>query len=251
MSVKTEQPRTDRTWPLPKQPWVMRMTWSKLLFAHWAVEAEAVASLLPAGVTLDTRDGKAWVGVVPFLMSNVAPRFCPPIPGLSRFLELNVRTYVTIGGKPGVWFFSLDAASRIAVRVARATFNLPYMDATMSIRHDKKGAITYRSQRTHRGESSADFDADYAVSGEFKEAVPGSLEHWLTARYCLYSSDRKGRLFRGEIDHPLWSLAPADYTERINTMGTPLGFALTGEPHLLIAKPVDVRAWIVSKCDDE
>jgi len=113
--------RSDRKWPLPKHPWVMRMTWSQLLFAHWPVDPDAVAQVLPTGVTLDTRDGKAWIGIVPFLMSDVAFRFCPPIPGLSRFLELNVRTYVTVDGKPGVWFFSLDAASRIAVRAARAT----------------------------------------------------------------------------------------------------------------------------------
>jgi uncharacterized protein YqjF (DUF2071 family) len=242
------KPRTDRTWPLPKKPWVIRMTWSELLFAHWPVNPQTVASLLPKGVEPDTRDGDAWVGVVPFLMSNVALRYCPPPPRLSRFLELNVRTYVTIGGKPGVWFFSLDAANRIAVRAARATFNLPYMDAKMSLRQNDKGMITYRSQRTHRGEPSAYFDADYSVSGEFAEAVPGSLEHWLTARYCLYSSDRKGCLLRGEIDHHPWSLAPADYAARINTMGDPFGLNLTGQPHLLIAKPVDVHAWLVSKC---
>lgn len=243
--------KSDRTWPLPRQPWVMRMTWSELLFAHWSVGPQAVATLLPAGVTLDTRDGQAWVGVVPFLMSNVAPRCCPLIPGLSRFLELNVRTYVTIDGKPGVWFFSLDAANRLAVRVARATFNLPYMDATMSIRHEKQEKITYRSQRTHRGEPAAEFDADYVARGEFHEAAPGSLEHWLTARYCLYSANRKGHLFRGEIDHPPWSLAAADYTERVNTMGKPFGFVFTGKPHLLIAKPVDVRAWIVTRCNPQ
>lgn len=96
---------TDRAWPLPRHPWVMRMTWSQLLFAHWPVEPEQVAPLLPAGLTLDTRDGKAWVGVVPFFMSDVAPRCCPAIPRFSRFLELNVRTYVTCKGKPGVWFF--------------------------------------------------------------------------------------------------------------------------------------------------
>jgi hypothetical protein len=152
MKAMTDCPTSDRTWPLPKQPWVMRMTWSELLFVHWPVDPPSVASLLPTGVTLDTRDGKAWVGVVPFLMSNVVPRFCPPIPGQSRFLELNVRTYVSVGGKPGVWFFSLDAASRVAVRVARATFNLPYMDAKMTIRHDEGGTVHYRSTRTHRGE---------------------------------------------------------------------------------------------------
>lgn len=243
--------RTDRTWPLPNQPWVMRMTWSDLLFAHWPIEPDAVASLLPDGVTLDTREGKAWVGVVPFLMSNIAPRWCPPIPGLSRFLELNVRTYVTVNGKPGVWFFSLDAASRVAVRVARATFNLPYMDAAMSIDRDDDGTTDYRSRRTHLGEPSADYEAKYAAAGDFFEAQPGSLEHWLTARYCLYSANRRGQIFRGEIDHPPWTLAPAAYEERTNTMGSPFGFGFAGEAHLLFAKPVDVKAWLTSRCETQ
>ncbi len=242
--------RTDRVWPLPRQPWVMRMTWSELLFAHWQVEPEKVQSLLPNGVTLDSRDGMAWVGVVPFLMSNIAPRLCPPISGLSRLLELNVRTYVTVGGKPGVWFFSLDAASRVAVRVARLTFNLPYMDAKMAMDQAQHDTIEYQSKRTHRGEPSAEYDASYSAAGEFFEAKPGSLEYWLTARYCLYSANRSGRIFRGEIDHPPWSLAPATYTERINTMGKPFGFKFQGEPHLLYAKPVDVRAWLATTCED-
>lgn len=228
----------------------MRMTWSDLLFAHWPVEPKIVSSLLPDGVTLDTRDGRAWVGVVPFTMTNVAPRFSPSIPGVSRFLELNVRTYVSVGGKPGVWFFSLDAASRVAVRAARATFNLPYMDAQMQLKRDGGGVIHYQSKRTHRGEPSADFDASYSAAGEFFQAEPGSLEHWLTARYCLYSANRKGRIFRGEIDHPPWSLAAANYTERTNTMGDSVGFDFQEKPHLLIAKPVAVRAWLVRRCDD-
>jgi uncharacterized protein YqjF (DUF2071 family) len=227
------------------------MTWSDLLFAHWPVEPEKVSSLLPDGMNLDTREGKAWVGVVPFTMSNVAPRLCPLIPGLSRFLELNVRTYVSVDGKPGVWFFSLDAASRVAVRVARATFNLPYMDAKMLLRRVDGGVIHYQSKRTHRGEPSADYDASYSAAGDFFEAEPGSLEHWLTARYCLYSANRKGRIYRGEIDHPPWSLATATYIERSNTMGIPFGLDFQNPPHLLFAKPVDVRAWLVRQCDHD
>lgn len=248
MESKTDCTITDRTWPLPRQPWVMRMTWSELLFAHWAIEPEVVAKLLPKGVTLDLRDGKAWVGVVPFLMTNIAPRLCPPIPGLSRFLELNVRTYVTVDGKPGVWFFSLDAESRVAVRAARATFNLPYMDATMSMKQREDGGVDYASHRTHRNEPPADYKASYRATGDFQRAESGSLEHWLTARYCLYSANRRGRIFRGEIDHPPWMLAPAMYEERINTMGEGFGFHFQGEPHLLLAQPVDVQAWLVSEC---
>lgn len=226
---------TDRTWDLPKQPWIMRMTWSELLFAHWPVDPRVVAPLLPQGLSLDTREDKAWIGVVPFLMSDVAPRCCPSIPKLSSFLELNVRTYVTYAGKPGVWFFSLDAASRIAVRAARATFNLPYMDAAMSLDKVDSGCFTYRSERNHRGERPATFDASYRAIGETSHALPGTLEHWLTARYCLYSADRQGRLYRGEIDHARWTLSPASCEERQNTMCAPLGIDLVGRPHLLFA----------------
>lgn len=226
----------------------MRMTWSELLFAHWPVEPDAVSCLLPAGVELDTHDGRAWIGVVPFLMSNVTPRFCPPLPRLSRFLELNVRTYVNVDGKPGVWFFSLDAQSRFAVRAARATFNLPYMDAAMSLSNDGSGAIHYQSRRTHRGEPTANFDATYRSTDEFSEAKTGSLEHWLTARYCLYSANRRGCILRGEIDHAPWQLASAMYIERINTMINPLDIQLRGEPHVLCAKPINVQAWLVEKC---
>ncbi len=240
---------TDRTWQLPKHPWIMRMTWSELLFAHWPVDPSVLAPLLPKGLTLDTRDGIAWIGVVPFLMSDIAPRCCPSIPKLSRFLELNVRTYVIYDGKPGVWFFSLDAASRIAVRAARATFNLPYMDANMSLTKDDSEVIAYRSERTHRGEPPATFDASYRATGEVFHARSGTLEHWLTARYCLYSADRKGRLYRGEIDHDPWTLAPASWTKRQNTMCEPWEIELIDQPHLLFAQPVAVRAWLATRCD--
>lgn len=225
------------------------MTWSELLFAHWPVDPNILAPLLPVGLTLDTHEGSAWIGVVPFLMSDVAPRCCPSIPKLSRFLELNVRTYVIYDGKPGVWFFSLDAASRIAVRAARATFNLPYMDASMSLNKSDSDLITYQSERTHRGQSPATFDASYRSIGETFHALCGTLEHWLTARYCLYSADRQGRLYRGQIDHAPWSLSLASCEERQNTMCAPLGIDLIGRPHLLFAQPIDVQAWMAVRCD--
>ncbi|TWT30639.1 YqjF family protein [Blastopirellula retiformator] len=225
------------------------MTWSELLFAHWPVDAQQLASLIPHGLTLDTYQGKAWIGVVPFYMSDVAPRCSPAWGRLSRFPELNVRTYVTLDDKPGVWFFSLDAASRLAVRAARATFHLPYMDATMSLSPRDDGQVHYRSRRTHLGEPSADFDASYQAIGEPLRAKPGTLEHWLTARYCLYCSDRRGGIYRGEIDHEPWLLSPAAWTRRINTMCQPLGLDLIGDPHLLCAQPISVRAWMATRCD--
>lgn len=226
----------------------MRMTWSELLFAHWQVEPEAVSRWLPKGLQVDTRDGKAWVGVVPFLMTDVSPRFCPALPWLSRFLELNVRTYVLCDGKPGVWFFSLDAANPVAVRVARKAFHLPYMDASMSSVRNSDGQFLYKSERTHRGEPPARLEATYRSVGESFRAQPGTLEHWLTARYCLYSSDRRGRLYRGEIDHEPWQLTNAEWSVTTNTMGKPLDFDLSADPHLLYAQPIRVRGWIARPC---
>ena len=124
------------------------------------------------------------------------------------------------------------------------------MDAKMAMDRPQHDTIAYQSKRTHRGEPAAEYDASYSAAGEFFKAKPGSLEYWLTARYCLYSANRSGRIFRGEIDHPPWSLAPATYTERTNTMGKPFGFEFQGKPHLLCAKPVDVRAWLATRCED-
>ena len=224
------------------------MTWSELLFAHWPVDPQRLAPLLPSGLTLDTRDGAAWIGVVPFQMSNIAARCLPPLQGLSQFLELNVRTYVTYDNKPGVWFFSLDAANRLAVRAARATFNLPYMDAKMSLSEGDLSLIDFESERTHRNEPAAGFAAAYQPTGAPFWAQPGSLEHWLTARYCLYSANGKGNLLRGEIDHAPWLLSSANWTPRHNTMCNPLELELVGEPHLLFAKSIEVRAWLARRC---
>jgi hypothetical protein len=239
---------SERTWPLPNRPWVMGMTWSELLFAHWAVEPSRVERLIPAGLDLDVRDGSAWIGVVPFLMSNVSARCCPRLPKVSRFLELNVRTYVSRDGKPGVWFFSLDAESPLAVRLARAAFHLPYLNATMSLSRLDTATIAYHSERTHRRVPAARFIANYRAVGDVFVAEPGSLEYWLTSRYCLYSVDRHGQVYRGEIDHPPWQLAHAEWSVRENTMGEPLGLDLTGQPHLLFAQPINVRAWTLTRC---
>lgn len=240
--------RSDRTWPLPRAPWVMRMRWSELLFAHWQVDPDLVQKQLPGGLTVDTFDGAAWVGVVPFLMSDVAPRWCPAVPGLSAFPELNVRTYVMRDEKPGVWFFSLDAANAVAVRVARATFCLPYMDASMSMVAEDPAGICYDSTRTHRGEHPAKFRARYSGHGDRFQAAPQTLEHWLTARYCLYSSNARGELFRGEIEHPPWTLRQASCEFLENTMGAACGFEFTAQPHLLMADPLAVKAWWPRRC---
>ena len=235
---------SDRTWPTPNHSHAMRMSWHDLLFAHWSFEPDRIAKLLPEGLALDTFEGKAWVGVVPFHMSNVAPRFVPSLPWMSAFPELNIRTYVTHqGGKPGVWFFSLDATNPVAVRVARSLFHLRYMDAKMSL-NKVEDWYHYQSLRTHRHEPPARLVGRYRPVSEPFFASPGSLEYWLTARYCLYVSDRRGRILRGEIAHPPWPLQQAELELEENTMLDWLELETDTPPHLLFSKFVAVKAWL-------
>jgi len=246
--METELRITDhRPWPVPSGPWIMRMTWEHLAFLHWPVPESTIQPHLPPGLELDTFEGTAWIGVVPFLMSDVRARGLPPFPSTSEFLELNVRTYVKRDGRPGVWFFSLDAGSWLSVRAARLGFHLPYFDADMdaSFRDD----IAYRSRRTHSGSAPGEFRAKYRPDGELFQSKPGSLEHWLTERYCLYSADRAGRVYRGEIHHRPWPLQKCAAKVTENSMGTLIGHAFNGPPEsVLFTRRIDVAAWPIHRC---
>lgn len=239
--------QTDhRPWPLPPGPWVMTQSWLDLLFAHWPVAPAALRPLIPPGLELQTYDGKAWIGVVPFRMANVSPRLVPPLPWISAFPELNVRTYVSDGKKPGVWFFSLDAANPVAVQAARIGFHLPYYDAHMSLR-DEGRQIVYRSHRIHPGAHPADLRASYRPLGPIWYSQPGSLDQWLTERYCLYAADSRGQLWRGEIQHQPWPLQHATAEFALNTMTAPIGIPLAGEPLLHFVRRIDVVVWLLSR----
>jgi len=219
------------------------MSWHDLLFMHYRVDADRIRQLLPDGLTLDLFEGDAWIGIVPFRMSDVAPRFVPAIPWMSAFPELNVRTYVSIDAKPGVWFFSLDATNPIAVRIARRFFHLKYMDARISQSWNEDWCC-YTSHRTHRGEPSATLAIRYRPTGDVFQATSGTLEHWLTARYCLYAATPDGQVLRGEIDHPPWSLQPAEAVVDDESMLNALGLSVLDDtPHLLFSKDIAARAW--------
>lgn len=224
--------------------WIMRMDWDDLLFAHWSFPPEALAPRIPAGLELETFEGRAWVAVVPFRMANTRPRFIPRLPGLSDFPELNVRTYVRRRGVPGVFFFSLDAANPFAVRAARRFFHLPYMDAEMSVDRDG-AAFTYASRRTHWGEPPAEFRARYAPEGPAYKAAAGTLDDWLTARYCFYSADEDGNVFRCDVHHKPWRLQAARAEIGVNSMLAPLGLDIAGRaPHLLFSSHIEVVGWM-------
>lgn len=265
-----------RAWPPPSAPWVMRMAWHDLLFAHWPVPVEMLRPLIPPQLPLDTFQGTAWVGVVPFRMTNVAPRYVPPIPGISALPELNVRTYVTAPGgttgdpthdKPGVYFFSLDASIWLVVAAARLGFKLPYLHASMRLfdharqtgpdptAPDLPGSlpgqrIDYRSKRTHSGAPPAQFEASYAPAGQVYASRPGTLEHWLTERYALYTAGADYKpgeqrpIYRCDIHHVQWPLQPAVAEIRVNTMAAAAGITLPDVPPLLhFARRIDMIGW--------
>jgi uncharacterized protein YqjF (DUF2071 family) len=225
----------------------MAMTWSRLLFMHWPVPVGSLRPHVPAMLDIDTFDGHAWLGVVPFTMAGVRARFTPALPGPGAFHELNVRTYVTYRDKPGVWFFSLDAASRTAVEAARLGFRLAYFKARMSLEeHD--GRIDYASERTDGRGKPASLRCTYHATGTPQRAQPGSLGSFLTDRYRLFASDlpprEPKRIWVGEIDHDPWLLAPASCEVEHNSMAAPLGIETpAGKALLHMAEPVCVRAW--------
>ncbi|MFK7788236.1 MAG: YqjF family protein [Phycisphaeraceae bacterium] len=277
--------------PLPSRPWAMSMRWTDLLFMHWPVEPGVVGEAVPGDFDVDLYDGKAWVGVVPFKMQSTRPRLLPPIPqkimpvSPSSFPELNVRTYVMINVKengltqklPGVLFFSLDAASKLSVRMARLGFNLPYFDAKMKVQQEPgdNGWTHYQSNRTHYGAPPAHFAASYRpkpIKSVYRKAEapaepgteanarlgkslalpksqPDSIEHFLTERYRLFTLGRKGRGVRiGEIAHQPWPLQPAECDLSVCEMTTGLGFDLpNSEPILHYADQLDVVAWLPSR----
>jgi uncharacterized protein len=196
-----------RPWPLPQVPWIMEQVWRDLLFTHWDFPADIIRPLVPPSLQIDTFEGRAWVSVIPFQMS-IRPR---GLPGRSRVIELNCRTYVVAEEKPGIYFFSLDTDSRVAVLGARLFYSLPYYHADMVVATQGE-VISYCSRR-----NDARWRGVYAPQSPPCAAAPGSLNHWLTERYCLYTV-RHGRTYRGNVHHVPWSLQEASVEIYENTV---------------------------------
>ena len=230
-------------------PWLLRMRWVDLLFAHWPLDPGQLGGLLPAGLEPELHDGRAWLGIVPFTMADVAPRGVPAIPRLSRFPELNVRTYVRHRGVPGVWFLSLDAASRPTVEGARRAFHLPYFRAEMTAVREAD-VVTYASIRADGRGSPAAFAARYGPTGPPALATPGSLEAFLTDRPRLFAVDGRGRISQTSVEHAPWPLRPAWAEITTNTMASSHGIDLPDvPPHLLFADRVDVHGHLPTAPD--
>ena len=228
---------------------IMHQTWGKLLFMHWRISEESLRPLIPERLTIDTFDGSAWIAVTPFTMWDIRafPPYLPPVPGLDRMHELNVRTYVHLDNVPGVWFFSLDANSSVAVLTARTFFHLPYFNAEMSLEQDKE-TIVYASSRTEDAAPSAEFAATWKTGETLPFSHPGSLEFFLTERYCLYSA-HKQKLYRCRIFHPPWPLRKASLSSFASTMIESHGLPTPeGEPLLHYAEELSVDIWPITEC---
>lgn len=233
-----------RPWPMPARPWMMIQIWRDLLFAHWKVPAGKLRPLIPASLELDIFEEDAWLTIAPFHMS-LRFRGLPILPGMARIPELNCRTYVTVAGKPGIFFFSLDAASRSAVWGARAFYHLPYFPAQVRA-ETRSDAIAYSSSRPCGG--AAIFRAHYGATSPPRSAQPGSIEYFLAERYCLYTVWR-GAVYRGDIHHLPWPLQHASAQIEENTVARAIGIEMDAmRPDLTsFAKELKVLIWPLTK----
>ena len=241
-----------RPYALPSRPWTMSQRWRDLLFAHWPIAAQRITPLLPPGLEVDTFDQSAWVGVVPFWMDRIQLRGIPRIPGASRFPELNLRTYVREQNtnRAGVYFFCLEAANPLAVAMARVFFRLPYHWARMQVRTRGEREFTYESERLLSAKPVR-FRAHYRGLGQMRmleQSKPGTIEYFLTERYCLFTSDHRGQLLRGDIHHEPWPLEAAEAEIELNDLPGAYGIELPATPPLLhYSRELAVYIWSVEK----
>ena len=228
----------------------MGQTWNDLLFLHWPLDPAELEPVVPLQLPLDTFEGQAWLGISPFVVTGLRLRWTTPVPVLSTFPEINVRTYVSVMGKPGIYFLSLDADSRSAVFAARRSYRLPYFRSRISVERSQ-GEVDYRAARVSDDGPPASFAAAYRATGDPAPAQPGSLDHWLTERYCLYTLDDHQRVHRGEIHHPPWPLRPAEARVEANTMTRGVGIDLRGDPLAHFSARQDAALWRIREVRNE
>ncbi|PYT33628.1 MAG: hypothetical protein DMF52_15190 [Acidobacteria bacterium] len=253
----TPLPHDDRRpWPRPDRPWALAQEWHHVLFLHWPVDAEALRPLVPEVLDIETSDGSAWITALPFAMRRLRLRGLPALPWLSSFPQLNVRTYVTLDGRPGVFLLRVAAGSRIAVTLARRLFHMPYERARLALRHEGESWLFSCHPRAGRHAGAAvkslSFAARYRPEGAAFGPAPGSLEHWLSERFCYYTVGLDGRIDRGEIDHPPWSLERARVD--IFESGWPGVFeiaSVAGAPTLAYYSRQTAFAWLPGRAAEK
>ncbi|MDP5274186.1 YqjF family protein [Chengkuizengella axinellae] len=249
MSNELLKSTQHREFSVPAKHWVMKQTWNDLLFAHWPIRVNDIRDHIPASLTIDTFDGFAWIGVVPFHMSNIRMRFLPPVPFASSFPEINVRTYVKFKGKAGVFFFSLDAMNHLAVYIARKLFSLNYYYAQI-VHSNHSDTYYYESKRMDKDKVLTGFTGVYKPISKPFRSTRDSIDYWLTERYCLFCNDEK-YLYRGDIHHVPWQLQHVDADITNNSMTLPIGINLPLEkPIFHFSKKLDALLWSLTKVAD-
>jgi uncharacterized protein YqjF (DUF2071 family) len=231
-----------RNWPPPDRPWLWSQGWQDLLFCHWAVSAEALQSHVPSLLEIDVMDGSAWVSVVAFRMAQVRPRWFPPFPPVSNFLELNLRTYVRSGDNPGVFFLSIHANKRLAARISRFFSPLPYVFAPMTLEPRGDG-FHFHCQSTNKPQHVS-YVTDYRREGVVYAACQDCLTEWLLERYRLYVGNSKGDLIQAEVHHEPWMVQNVNLEIFSNTLGQDLGLDLPPVPDRAhFSSGVKALAW--------
>jgi uncharacterized protein YqjF (DUF2071 family) len=222
---------------------IMHQNWGKLLFMHWRIDEQLLRPLIPSQLSIDTYHGSAWIAIAPFTMWDIRalPPFLPPVPGLSSAHELNVRTYVYLDNVPGVWFFSLDCNSSAAVFGARTFYHLPYYNADIELVEADSGSVDYSLVRTD--DPPAKFEASWRAGKRLPTSEPGSLEFFLTERYCLFS-EHKGAIYQARIHHRPWPLQSVELVSLESTMIESHGLPTPREdPHLHYCEELSVDIW--------
>lgn len=247
--MKETKHLNERQKPLPNLPWIMKQTWQDILFAHYPVNRESLEKLVPECLPLDTFDGKSWVTIVPYLTSTMQIRGLPPLPGMNHFAGFNVRTYVTVNGKPGVYFFNLIAENFLAAYGAKIAFKLPYVYRKIRMQKTNE-TIIFESGK--KADDDTQLLCRYKSISSPKPVEQGSLEEFLVERYCLYTTDTKGNLFRGDILHQPWKLERAQAFIERNSLHSSMHIEpLSEEPIFHYAKKAVVRFWPLLKIGEK
>jgi len=236
------QRTAHRRWAIPQRPWRWSQGWRNLLFCHWSVPVKALRSHVPSRLEIDTFEGAAWVSAVAFHMSRVRPRWLPPFPPVSDFLELNLRTSVRLDEKPGVFFLSIHANKRLAVKVARWFSPLPYVYAPMRCLPEG-GGYRFQCACVRPGEENS-FSAHFSPRFKVIAACEDSLNEWLLERYCLYVGDENGGLVSAEVHHEPWTIQEVTPEISSNTLARPFGLDLASKPDRAhFSAGVNALAW--------
>jgi uncharacterized protein len=236
-----------RSWPVPSKNWIMRQTWKNVFFAHWPILPERLRPSIPSTLEIETYQQMAWLGVVIFEIEGIYFRGLSPISVVLKFPEVNLRTYVQHKEKPGVFFLSLDVANWASLSIAKRWYHLPYCKAKISYR--KEGNI-FHCQSVRKGNSNIPITFKGSFTPDSVSYFPeeGTIDHWLTERSCLYSQDRRGNIYCGDIHHKPWPLQKATAEISNNTLPTPFGINISEKkPILHFSNGVDTLFWNIKK----